>query len=364
MASREVLIVDRGKTPYENDLYDGCHVFRSLGFQIRFGVSVESNIPIIISAPAAESGLYICLFGSTSNQIRERFAVIERRLFTPREKAVQTLRNVKSDECDLAELLIGESMGHLTRQVASFTMDPVIRDQLFDRAYNIYEAVVLSTCHSSLNQVIHNVRKGLKKAFLLQPFEKLALYTPDARRLTSHCFAGMALCVLMHSERCILKFISLASVAVCMEETHALELACTLRIFPLLMYSSFSDPILLRMHMDISEKVLLPLMLGMGRRDLFEVELGFVDEQHQHQCRQFAQDIVARSSSSMSPLATVHTHIKNGKLIERNCAACGVWDRTGVSHRRCKACMMVYYCGKECQISHWKTHKSVCSMGK
>ena len=362
--------------PYEVDLYKFTHVFRSLNSQIRFGVSIETNLPIIISAPIFSDGAgpFICLFDytTTTTTTERSFTEIEHRLFTPRE--IQTQDN----ECDMTELLVGESMGHLTRQTASFTLDPVIRDQLFDKAYTIYEAVVLAICHSSLNQVIRDVRKKeLKKAFLLQPFEKLALYTPDARRLTSHCFAGMALCVLMSSsssccneqqqQQCMLKFISLASVSVCFEENHALELACTLSIFPLLMYSSFfSDPIqpllqllLLRMRMDVSEKVLLPLMLGLGRRDLFDVELGFVEQHRQLECEQFAQAIVARSPSS--PLANVRTHVKDGKIVERNCAACGVWDRTGVSYRRCKACMMVYYCGKECQLAHWKMHKTVCT---
>jgi len=39
------------------------------------------------------------------------------------------------------------------------------------------------------------------------------------------------------------------------------------------------------------------------------------------------------------------------------CAQC--WCRENVTSK-CKRCGLVFYCGKECQTKHWKTHKLVC----
>jgi hypothetical protein len=58
---------------------------------------------------------------------------------------------------------------------------------------------------------------------------------------------------------------------------------------------------------------------------------------------------------------TVRTHIVDGKILDRVCAACGVWE--GIvknKFARCSGCKMVYYCGKQCQLAHWKAHKSLC----
>ena len=40
------------------------------------------------------------------------------------------------------------------------------------------------------------------------------------------------------------------------------------------------------------------------------------------------------------------------------CADCG--KEGGVSLKACKACMLVKYCGAECQRYHWPTHKKLC----
>jgi len=326
-------------------------------------MSAQSDIP--------EASPFICLYDYSSYITNGPVPIIpafHSRIFKQVEKRLLSLSETpaQADEFSITQLLVCETVGHLTRRAACFEPDIAIQKQKFERAYNIYEGVILSICHSSLNESIHTIRKGPKKAIIFQPFEALNTFTPDARRLISHCLAGMAICVLM-SERSTNKYISLASEAVCIEAKRPLELACTLRMFPLIMCSDESFPEVVKMfviHREISSKVILPLMLRMGHQNLFDVELSFIESDKQVQCSQFAQDMVARIAtrlSSPAPLATVNTHVIDGKIVERNCAACGVWDRTGKSYRRCKACMMVYYCGKECQLAHWKMHKTVCN---
>ncbi|CAK4029829.1 Hypothetical predicted protein [Lecanosticta acicola] len=43
-------------------------------------------------------------------------------------------------------------------------------------------------------------------------------------------------------------------------------------------------------------------------------------------------------------------------------AKCGNCDKTDISLKKCAKCMSVSYCDRECQKSHWKTHKKVCAM--
>jgi hypothetical protein len=41
-----------------------------------------------------------------------------------------------------------------------------------------------------------------------------------------------------------------------------------------------------------------------------------------------------------------------------NCAACAV--RVDEHPKRCAACQRVYYCGRACQLAHWREHKPLC----
>jgi hypothetical protein len=125
----------------------------------------------------------------------------------------------------------------------------------------------------------------------------------------------------------------------------------------------FSTGMIFGIHTSITEKVLLPALLWANRAELFSMELQFIEDDKRDKCEQFARAIYARSVERMSSpaaLTSVRTHVIDGKIIERTCLACGVWDRTGKSHLRCSACMLVYYCNRECQLAHWKQHKKVC----
>jgi hypothetical protein len=43
------------------------------------------------------------------------------------------------------------------------------------------------------------------------------------------------------------------------------------------------------------------------------------------------------------------------------CALCHERPEKGIKLSKCSKCLASYYCSKECQKSHWKEHKKVCS---
>merc|ERR1712098_280455 len=46
------------------------------------------------------------------------------------------------------------------------------------------------------------------------------------------------------------------------------------------------------------------------------------------------------------------------------CANCKISEKTEKEFQKCSRCETVYYCGKACQRSHWKYHKSKCKNKK
>ena len=380
MSIREVSINPADADTYECDLYNYTGVFRSLNFDIRFGIVSESNLPVISSAPIEIplNSYYVCLYGcpwmkDLSLALAE-FNRIRDRIFTLVDVPAA------SDEFGAVQFLSGETAGHLIRCKACFERDPVKRKQLFGEAYRIYEGVILATCSKSFVSMVQSVRKGTPKAILFQPVSDMVQINPDWRRMVSHSFAGMALCTMM-GEVNRNKFISLVSASICCEARRPVELASTLRILAFLMHKPrFSVPLggnsqavidkifevadVLGMSMAVGDCVLLPALLSAGRRDLFDVELGLIiDPEKRARCERFAVSSVQRTIERQNvpaPLNTIRTHVLDGTILDRKCAACGVWDQTGKGHSRCSVCMMVYYCGRECQKGHWKEHKQVC----
>ena len=346
-------------------LYNYTHIFRSLDFDIRFGINSDTGVPVIFKSQLEipETSPFVCLFGSPWNKNMSKV----RGLFTAIEERILSLRKTPAshDEFNLTQLLTCESAGHVSRCAACFEKDPAKRKQMFEKAYDIYEGVILALCHSSLTFAVKSLRNGSKQVMLFQPFAEMESFSADSRRLVSNCFAGMAICSLI-GDGCQIKFVSLVSAAVFHDARHSLELACMLRLLPLLMV--FSNPstdalVTLSMHRIVTEKIMLPLMLYHGRRDLFAVESGLIESDRREECCQFAEDVLRRIHlrlTSPVPVTTVRTHIIDGKIIERNCSACGEWDRTGKTYSRCSGCMLVYYCCKACQLAHWKEHKVLC----
>lgn len=46
------------------------------------------------------------------------------------------------------------------------------------------------------------------------------------------------------------------------------------------------------------------------------------------------------------------------------CAYCRTKHKTTDSLKRCGGCLAVHYCSRECQVAHWKTHKTFCKQAK
>lgn len=54
--------------------------------------------------------------------------------------------------------------------------------------------------------------------------------------------------------------------------------------------------------------------------------------------------------------------MEEGKYGATACGGCGKEsDREGKEMARCAACSARRYCGKDCQKTHWKVHKKMCS---
>lgn len=366
---------------YECDLYNYTRVFRSVGFDIEFGTVSETKLPVITSAPSdiPSESPFVCLFGcpwkrDLSSVLPIFLSVKARLLSFDTEPASPT-------EFNASQFLACETIAHAKRCDACFEADPVRRRQLLEEAYSIYEGVIFATCHTSMIEIVKTVRAGLKKAILFQSAHDLTSLSPDWCRMLSHSFAGMALCCLM-SENCSSKFVSLVSASLSYEKLRPVELASTLRFLPFLMYECtfvvpssggnlealiLSSAQKFGMCLSVSENVLLPIMLSVGRRDLFELEIGLVEPEQRAEKERFAMAIHQRAldqKSAPAPLNSIRTHIVNGQILDRKCAACGVWDRTGKHHSRCSGCMLVYYCCRECQLAHWKEHKKACKNKK
>jgi hypothetical protein len=63
--------------------------------------------------------------------------------------------------------------------------------------------------------------------------------------------------------------------------------------------------------------------------------------------------------------STMHDIINGGNIVKSfetfksTCAQCGISEE-GVSFKKCSRCLVVRYCGPECQKAHWKSHKASC----
>lgn len=387
MPLREVRIVSASSDPYHQALFNFNSVFRSIDFKIRFGIVSETKLPLIMHAPVEipRENAFVCLYGCPwKKDMTPAF-----KIFSEVKDRLLSFVDVpaRQDEFNAFQFVASESIGHSMRCCACFETNTSKRKKLLDEAYQVYEGLICATCHSSLISMVHNLRKQLKKAILFQPIPDLDKIPPEWRRMLSHCFAGMALCSMM-GDRCPNLSLSLVSASLCCEKSRPLELAATLRMFPFLIperefkvslnmsrnpaaIDAMLDEIfsentvsMVGLSFKITDIVLLPTMLAVDRRDLFDQELGFIEPpDRRDKSGRFALAIhqrVVERRSAPPPQNSVHTHIVDGRILERKCAACGVWDTTGKNHSRCSGCMLVYYCGKECQLSHWKQHKVEC----
>jgi hypothetical protein len=353
-----------------SEIHNLTSALRLMDFDISFGIASESRLPLVLRAPSdiPERSPYVCLFGNPSEKdlsfVFRTYASVKDRLFSFRESPAGP------DEFASHHFLSCETVGHATRWKAYFEADRVKREQIFEEAFGIYEGVVYATCHSSLIDFVKSIqkkncdgrRKQTSSSILFQPPPDMTAVSPDWCRMLSHSFVGMALCSLMTGKYA--NFVSLVSAGLCYEKRRVIELALVLRLIPYLMFIESGSVEGYVASNAVTEKLLLPVMIINGRRDLFNTELGFIEpEQRRAECERFALAVFQRSidrQSSPAPINTIRTHVMDGRILERRCAACGVWDRIGKSHSRCSGCMLVYYCCRACQLAHWKQHKLEC----
>ena len=383
MAATEIVIEEGSSGSIMNELFNLTSIYRLSGATFRFGFPPCTDIPVILEAPTdiPAASDFICFFGwpKRSSKTRALFEKIQTRLLTVKDVPAH------AEEFQPQQLLACETIGHETRYLACFEKDPVKRSALFDQAYRIHEGVVLALCHSSVNELLRIISRDESKVHLHQPWDvSLGCISDPGRRLLSHCFASMAMCIMM-GQGTFAKYVSLASAAVSWEPSRAVELACTLRILPVLATTSFFTPQAqlamqaagsanasmavipgsvkekVVMSKNVSEKVLLPLLLRLGRQELFDHELSLIPPENRAEIERFSRACLQHAATVPTPLRTMRTHVVDGRVIERMCAACGVWDRTGKGHLRCSRCMQAYYCGKSCQLGHWGEHKMECN---
>jgi hypothetical protein len=103
----------------------------------------------------------------------------------------------RHDEFDPAQILAMETAGHSVRCAAMKETDLDERFRLFSKAYRIYEGALLSLCGSTLRSIVTTLRKDSKQVTIFQPMVDMPSYSFISRRITSHSFAGMAICALM-----------------------------------------------------------------------------------------------------------------------------------------------------------------------
>ncbi len=272
----------------------------------------------------------------------------------------------------LEDLIAGEMIGHKARNLACFCMDPAEMSGLFNKAFKIYGSLIMVCdniaaqdqykkicCHPSQGSWVFP-RYGRE-----QPSEEGCT---RRQQCISRIFAGMAVCELMGA-RSTEKYRSFSSAAIYWAAGRALELACCLRVFPYVIATRLQQDDaeerdihnLLDMTFEVTANVLLPLILELGRRDMFDQELQISLYSNSPECRAVCERVAVEFNQPNGPTAINCTNFSlvRGRFIERVCAKCSMHD-SGKDFKLCSTCRRVFYCGKKCQIAHWKEHKTVC----
>ena len=346
-----------------HEIYAFCHVFRALALPrdetFGVGLALATSVPVIWKAPIKDADVEepIGLFDPENLKIFEphdpNFVEMENRLLSLTDPPAQF---------SLEELVTGEMLGHKTRHLACFQKDPDERTKMFHKAFKIYEGLI-KVCDSIPAQIQYKKISHPSQGWLF-PRHGKQRESDERHQCISRIFAGMAVCELMEQRSTYCPF---ASVAIHWASDCALELACCLRIFPYVIATRLIEEDadkcaiqnMMDMTYDVAEKVLLPLMLEFGRRDLFDQELRIC--LYSEDCREECERIAAECNRPFDPehSRSISFSLVRGSFIERVCAKCGMVDETK-RFKRCSVCHRVFYCGKECQTQHWQEHKVAC----
>ena len=327
------------------------HVFRTMEFDIKFTMTRSAKILIIESAPTPFSPQSEIAFFFTNPHRRDYskaflvFEGIKERLLSLKDSPAT------ANEFNAAHVQSCETVGHVIRCNACFEPRESERRALFNTAISIYEGVIHASSHPSFIHYLKTINRRPDQAHTMRPLDCLPTLSFDLRRAIADTFAGMALCYLNLGDEGGPRFVSCMAGSVGISSSP-LELAATLRQFPLLMslLASSEDEGLKysRLMKTVTHTILLTTMLREGRQDLFDFEMEIV--QDRDKCPQIERLAIGLKQG------TGRARIVCFEIVEHKCAACG--DASKCS--RCSRCGLVYYCGKECQRAHWKEHKAAC----
>lgn len=392
MTSAPQPISSNGSSEIEQEIYKCTYMLRTDHFQASFGLFHGSQLPVLMSSPVdiPPHTDCVCFYGRPwERTFPNAFSVFDT-LWKSRIQHFAT-HPPGPDEFSQHEVLAMETVAHVYRARACAERDEGLRFELFDTAYRIYVSVCLAMGHKSATSVIEQLKLIRNKMTLFLPAPDIRQCSSSARRIISHSFAGMAVCALMGRQQSPLHFGCIASAAVNWEPYRPLELGGVLRalllltgkwqvnLFSMQSEHCISDSAMLdklflsdlrntvAIYSKMTDVILVPVALRTGSGVEAERALVLPPDRWETVLKS-AMALNRRDEDKLSgaiplpePGCSIRTHVLNGQILERRCAKCGVWDRTGKTFARCAGCRMVYYCGKECQRLHWREgHKGQC----
>jgi hypothetical protein len=354
-------------------IHDFCHIFRSLAPSnaqtFGVGLVLSTSVAVIWKAPIDDPDVDypIGLFDPENL-----------RIFSPHDQNCieieDRLLSSNPAQFTLEDLITGEMIGHKARNLACFCQDSTERSELFNKAFKIYESLIMVCDKIAAQDQYKKISGDPSQGGWVFPRYGREQPSEDGctrrQQCISRIFAGMAVCELMGA-RSIERYRSFSSAAIYWAAGRALELACCLRVFPYVIATRLQENDadecdihnLLNMTYQITANVLLPLTLELGRRDMFDQELQVPLYADSPECRAVCERVAAQFNepSGLNAVTCMNFRLVRGRFIERVCAKCSKHDSRN-DFKLCSTCRGVFYCGKECQIAHWKEHKSVCKL--
>lgn len=361
----------------EIELEKISHIFTEKRFSARFGISSASKLPILMQGTTVQVSEpnKLCFYGFPVGEI-----TLSQVSNTPGDYSVRDIQCM-------------ETAAHMKRLEACLIANATQRKALFRAAHDAYEATIHAFGISSMSTMASEIMKNNHetKVTMLTPSSDVGQYSKKVRRIVGHCFAGIALCLLM-GRRDPMLFFKASSAALCWDPS--LELAAVLRTY-LLLTARFTlgvctmtgEGMLLQIkdsesldalfeddkmatitgvYAKMNEFIVLPLVYRIGTPTMQRNERALIAPDRWETVLRTAHHFNERHAARMSGAIPdpngrcITTHMADGLTIERTCGKCGQWDRGDYRFKKCSRCERAYYCCKECQVAHWPAHKLVC----